>query len=123
LAFIGSIFEVMGLFDRIGNGIVRVFEAVEEGSKHGVVGVVMGGGAALIGEAIAQPISAGMSLIGKGDEADRHYQEKMYNPIVKDVKGNNGNFAKDTVSLVTGMTSNVLHVPGAVLDVARGVNN
>lgn len=120
LAFIGSIFEVMGLLDRLGNGIVRVVDAIDEGSKHGVAGMVMGGAAALTGEAFVQPITVGMSLIGKGDAADRYYQKNMYDATRNEVKSDKDDFIKASFSLVGGMACNVKNTPGAVWDVARG---
>ena len=110
----------MGFFDRIENGTGRVINAMEVGSKHGLAGAVVGGLSAAAGEAIVQPVSAGLSLIGKGDAADKHYQKKMYDPTAKKVKAREGDFIGAATSLGAGMVSNVLHAPGAIVDTVTG---
>ena len=110
----------MGLFGRLQNGVVRVAEAVQVGSKNGFAGAVVGGLSAAAGEAIVQPVSAGMSLIGKGDAADRHYQEKMFDPTARKVKAHEDDFIGAAGSLTVGMVSNVANGIPAAYHIARG---
>ena len=110
----------MGFFDRIGNGMGRVNEAVRVGWEHGPVGAVVCGAAALTGEAVMQPISTGLSLIGKGDAADRHYDREMFKPTKKEVEKAGSHTGTALLMLSGGVVSGLLHTPGAVVDVVHG---
>ena len=102
----------MGLLDRIGNGIGRVCDAIDEGwEKRGLAGVVGYGASAMAGEAFVQPLAAGMSLIGKGDAIEQSYQGKFEETIAEVARHDNSH-TKALFSFVGSGIDNTLGLLG-----------
>ena len=106
----------MGFLGRFVNGVERVVDAAEGGWKRdGFVRAVVYGAVAAGGEAVVQPISAGMSLFGKGDALDQKYQ-KMYDATTDEVRENGDDPVNAYLSLASGSVRNTMNLPGAILN-------